>query len=81
MIVSRPCCNQPKPTPPAGLGFTTSSTTSILGSFDWKLWAIVALAALLAYKLFFSPKIADRRARLKSARARYESQVARIKAA
>lgn len=65
----------------AGLGFQYQPTPSLDYIPQWwKTALIVILAALVAYKLFFSKATRNRRQMIGQARARYKAQLARIKA-
>lgn len=70
--------------PGNGLGFTAPELPSIDTS-DWKTWALLILAGIVLYQMFFSAdqrkRHSKRRAELNEARARYESQVAKIREA
>lgn len=77
VIRRRPLLRQ---APPAALGFTTPELPSI-DMADWKTWALIALAGIVLYQLFFSKSVRDRRDALRQARARYKAQVAKIREA
>lgn len=64
-----------------GLGFASTGGSSFdLSSFDWKTWALIALAAVLVYQYLFGEKASKRRRALAQARAKYKGDVARIRA-
>jgi len=48
---------------------------------DWKTWALLILAGVVVYQLFFSKSVSQRRDALRQARARYKAQVAKIREA
>lgn len=56
-----------------GLGFS-------MPQMDWKMWALVALAAILLYQYLFGEKATARRRALAKARADYKARRARIRA-
>lgn len=47
---------------------------------NWQTWALVALAALIIYQLFFSSSQRARRKEIAEARARYREELRRIRA-
>ena len=76
---ARPCCR--------GLGLAVSDfqlpqlpeIPAALKAFEWKTVLIVALAAFLLYRLFFSRSASERRGKLRAARQRYTAELARIR--
>jgi len=74
-VPATPCGCQCGP----GLGFALRPEGSFADAFDWKTLALIAVAAIVAYRLFFSSSARARREQLGRARDRYRKEVARIR--
>lgn len=78
-----PACSCGCPHAKADLGFAyvpaTDDWTEKLKTLDWKIWALIALAAFLVWREWFASDRADRRRALRGVKQRYRSDLTKAK--